>query len=206
MECLLQFEQIDLAVEKPDILTGLLLNNSGAITGDSKMKHIILTRNKFAIVDDDKFEWLNQWKWCALKGVHTYYAVCYQGKNFVYMHRLILNAQKGQDTDHRNHNGLDNRIENIRLCTQSQNLANSRKRKNCSSKYKGVHYFKRARKWTAQIRFKQKQIHLGYFNSEIEAAKAYDKKAIKVFGEFARINFPVKEQRQGQGALFPKEF
>jgi len=127
------------------------------------------------------------------------------------MHRLILKAQKGQQVDHINGNGLDNRKDNLRFCTSSQNYQNSRKRKNCSSKYKGVWWHKQSKKWQTGIVLNYKNYHLGYFTNEIEAAKAYDLTAAEFFGEFARLNrdiypsdfgVPVAEQKQGQRGLF----
>ena len=190
----IQFEQIDLAVEKPDILTGLLLNNLGTIIGDSKMKYIPLTQGKFACVDDADYEWLNQYKWHAQKDGNTWYAVRHitkpDGKRqAVMMHRFILGLKPSELTDHRNHNGLHNWQDNLRICNHSQNKQNSNPQKNGSSKYKGVYWKKSIHKWGTQIMKKGKNYHLGYFTSEIEAAKAYDIAAVKYFGEFASINF-----------------
>ena len=105
------------------------------------------------------------------------------------MHRLILKAEKGQVCDHINHNGLDNRRKNLRLCTNSQNFGNQRKRPNKSSIYKGVCFYKRDSKWQVGIECNYKKYYLGRFDNEIEAAKVYDKKAAELFGEFAYTNF-----------------
>lgn len=107
----------------------------------------------------------------------------------VYLHTFIMCPDKGQVVDHINGNSLDNRRENLRVCTQSQNLANSRKRKNCSSLYKGVSWNKKNRKWVAYINADKSRVPLGYFRSEQEAARAYDAKALEVFGEYAKLNF-----------------
>jgi len=152
------------------------------------MKHISLTQDKFTIVDDDMYEYLSQWKWQVTKGGNNYYAMSRIKNKTVYMHRLVNNTPKGFHTDHINHNSLDNRKYNLRTCTTSQNLMNS-KPVNKTSKYKGVHYFARDKNWQAQIMLNYKHYHLGYFDDEIEAARAYDAKAKELFGEYARLNF-----------------
>ena len=105
------------------------------------------------------------------------------------MHRLILGLKKGEITDHKNHNGLDNRVKNIRHCTRAQNLQNARKRKMCTSRFKGVCYRKNKAKWQATITFNGKYMNLGYFMNEVIAALAYDRKAKELFGTFAYTNF-----------------
>jgi hypothetical protein len=90
--------------------------------------------------------------------------------------------------DHINGNGLDNRDENLRLATNSQNQMNSRKRSGTSSRYKGVSL--QRKRWRAQIKLDGKLIYLGMFDTEEQAAMAYDYAAIELFGEFSRINFP----------------
>lgn len=153
------------------------------------MKRIKLTQGKFAIVDDKDFEYLNQFKWFAQKDGYTWYALR-RGKQrkIVRMHRLLTGISKGKSIDHINGNGLDNRRENLRICTQQQNICNSRKRKNTSSKYKGVSWYARGHKWAAYIQTKNKQKHLGYFDKAIEAALAYNTAAKKLHGQFARLN------------------
>lgn len=149
------------------------------------MKRIPLTQGKFALVDDEDYVELNQHKWCAYKQGNTFYAA--RAVNL--MHREILGLKRGDGkvTDHIDHDGLNNQRSNIRVCTQQQNMMNKRKRKNNSSKYKGV-YFLKTNKWIAQIHFDNKSIHLGLFDDELEAAQAYDKKAIELFREFAKTN------------------
>jgi len=107
-------------------------------------------------------------------------------------HRLIWFYHNGvlpiNGIDHINAIKDDNRIENLREATQSQNNANNCKMQGSSSKYKGVSFFKRDKKWSAQIVLNKKQKHLGYFDEEYIAAQAYNEAALKSFGEFARIN------------------
>lgn len=154
------------------------------------MKKIPLTHGKFAIVDDEDYEWLNQYKWCAVKIRNTYYAMRAEKGEHIAMHREILGLVKGdgKQTDHRNHNGLDNWRCNMRVCTHSQNQHNQRKQ-NGTSKYKGVSWYKRDKKWRVCIQINERRICIGYFDNEIDAAKAYDTKAKELFGEFAYCNF-----------------
>jgi len=90
--------------------------------------------------------------------------------------------------DHINQNKIDNRIINLRSCTKQENSMNRRSNKNTSSKYKGVSWHKNAKKWMAKIKIDSKAKHLGYFQTESDAAKAYDKAALEHFGEFACLN------------------
>lgn len=156
------------------------------------MKKIPLTQNQIALVDNADFEWLNQWIWYAHKEKNTFYA--FRTTDDMKMHRLIMNAQKGQQTDHKNHNGLDNQRHNLRFCNNTQNLQNAQKHKSygkqtCSSKYKGVCWDKTKKKWQTNICINKNMLTIGRFNSEIEAAKTYDNAARKFFGEFACLNF-----------------
>lgn len=160
------------------------------------MKFIPLTQGRMAIVDDKDYEWLNQWKWYVYKKRHTYYAVRMTGfrpQKQIFMHRLILNPPDGFESDHINHNGLDNRRANLRACTRSQNQQNKKAKLGVTSQYKGVHYRlgKLKKHWIAQIQINKKSIYLGYFKNEIAAAKAYDSKAVELFGDFAYLNFRI---------------
>lgn len=155
-------------------------------------KRIPLTQGKFAIVDDADFEWLNQYKWCAHKVGKSWYAVgwlYYQNrKRQVGIHQLILNTPADMQSDHRNGDGLDNRRSNLRICTSSQNLGNSRKSKRRTSQFKGVYWERARRKWHVEIKVLGKRRHLGRFDDELEAAATYDTAARELFGEFARPN------------------
>ena len=159
------------------------------------MKSIPLTQGMTAIVDDDMFERLNRYKWYAQKRKNTFYAVRktlkIDGKRrTILMHREILGLKFGdkRQGDHRNHNGLDNRRDSLRICTRSQNQQNGNPRVNCSSVFKGIYWHKAVHKWQAKIQVDGRCIYLGLFASEIEAAKAYDEAAKIYFGEFACIN------------------
>mgnify|MGYP001575280023 CR=1 FL=1 len=158
---------------------------------------IKLSRGKVAIVDEEDYCFLSQHKWTAIKNKKNWYAMRMhrneEGKSVgVLMHREILGlGTNDPDTDHIDHNGLNNRKKNMRLCTNSQNHANEKIRKNGSSKYKGVSWKPDHKKWYAAIGYQNKVKFLGYFNTEIEAAKRYDEKARQYFGEFANCNFAV---------------
>ena len=147
-------------------------------------KEIQLTKGKVAIVDDEDFDRLNQWKWCAYQNRRTFYAVRRLGDKKVHMHHLLM----PKPVDHVNGNGLDNRRCNLRQATNQQNCMNQRKILNAASKFKGIHWKMPNKKWVAQIRFNYKLKHLGYYESEIEAAKAYNEAAKRLFGKFARLN------------------
>lgn len=154
------------------------------------MKEIQLTRGMVAMVDDEDFERINAIKWTLQKGGNTFYAVNSRNNNTL-MHRVILKAKKGEVTDHINHNGLDNRKINLRLCTHSENLRHRKKHKNNDSGYKGVYADKKTKtpRYRAQIRVNKKKICIGSFGDPVDAAKAYDKAAKKYHGEFALTNF-----------------
>lgn len=157
------------------------------------MKKIRLTRGTEAIVDDIDFD-LSDYRWRENIG----YAVreirpdgTKRSRTSQYMHRVILERivgrglHRGELCDHINRDGLDNRRCNLRLVNKSQNNANGVKK---SGKYKGVTFIKKLDKWRAQIMKNYKQIHIGCFDTEIEAAKAYNEKATELFGEYALLN------------------
>jgi len=160
------------------------------------MKIIPLTQSKSALVDDEDYEWLNQWKWYAKHDNHDcYYAARNSHKHTIRMHRLImgLKAYNKKLVDHINHDGLDNRRSNLRICTTGQNQFNRIPSKNTASKYKGVVHCTSNANWQAQIGFKGKRIYIGCFKTETKAANAYDKKAKELFGKFAYLNFPMED-------------
>lgn len=162
------------------------------------MIKIPLTQGKFALIDDCDYLIVSLFKWYAYRFPNIFYAVTKIKLNNKWtnlsMHRLILNAKLHEQTDHRDRNGLNNQRYNIRKCNHSQNMMNSKSHKGSSSKYKGVAWHKREKKWMAQIKVNNKQTHLGYFNLEVEAGRAYDKKAKELHGEFVRLNFPTREE------------
>ena len=149
------------------------------------MKEIPLTQGKVAIVDDEDYERLSQRKWHYHQ---TGYAVrTSQGNKTIRMHREIMGAKADQEVDHHNHDTLDNRRENLRLCSANENCHN--RVINNNKKYKGTTWKKDHRKWNARIRLDGHLYHLGYFDDETNAAYAYDDAARELFGEFAFTNF-----------------
>lgn len=148
-------------------------------------KQIELTQGQVAIVDDEDFEFLNQWKWFAQKDKNTFYAVRGFGKR-IRMHRVIMNTPNDMQVDHIDGNGLNNTRANLRNCTVAENTRNRKKPSTNTSGYMGV--FPSAKKWRAEITH-GKKIHLGYFDNPVDAAHAYDQAAKEYFGEFAKTNF-----------------
>ncbi|MBW8041200.1 MAG: endonuclease [Planctomycetes bacterium] len=159
-------------------------------------RRIHLTQGKYAIVDPEDYHRLSKHKWHLVRSPRSDYAArCITiGKGrqkHIAMHRVIMNAWDGQFIDHINHNGLDNRKANLRLASMAQNSWNKRKQRGKhSSKYKGVSWFARAKKWQARIQANGTKIFLGNFTKEIDAAKAYDRAAIKYHRDFAYLNLP----------------
>lgn len=161
------------------------------------MKEILLSqhgknRGKYtAIVDDEDSERVNQFNWYVHKEVNVLYArrnVLIDGKiKQEYMHQFIMGEKM---IDHADGCGLNCWRSNMRKCNNSQNGMNRRPNKNCSSKYKGVYFEKNRNKWKSRIKLNGNLIFLGHFGNEMDAAKTYDKKAVELFGEFARLNFP----------------
>ena len=117
---------------------------------------------------------------------HGYARAMIKG-NPVYMHRLIMGLPE-QNIDHKNGDKLDNRRSNLRLCTQSQNMANTGISKANKTGYKGVFWRKERAKFVAYIVVNRKRKHLGYFTQAIDAAKVYDQAAMEAWGEFAIVN------------------
>jgi len=159
------------------------------------MKLIPLSLGKFTTVDDEDYQRFSQYKWHTYKNRNTYYAVrnVWQkdGKTrSILMHREILGLKHGDSrkTDHKDGDGLNNRRCNLRICTNRQNC------RNChaiwgTSKYRGVYWNTKDKRWRAGITYNGKHLHLGSFTIEDEAARVYDAKALELFREFASTNF-----------------
>ncbi len=161
---------------------------------DDTIRYIPLTRGLHAIVDAKNFDWLSQYKWCVqgARYGNTHYAVRRTNGRKIFMHREIMQPPPGKVVDHINRNGLDNREANLRNCTRLQNLQN-RYWDAGQSKYRGVSPV--GDKWQAVVGFHGETIYLGVFDTEEEAAKARDRKAYELAGEFAYLNFPDEIER-----------
>lgn len=158
------------------------------------MKEIKLLKGDIAIVDDADYDYLSQFKWYSVKTGNTFYAKRVDGNKRYFMHREILNAPNDKIIDHKDHNGLNNQRNNIRLCNKSENTRNMiRNNKDIkSSKYLGVSVRMSGRlkgQILAFIKVNYKNVYLGSFKSELDAAMARDVAAIKYHGDFARLNF-----------------
>ena len=140
------------------------------------------------IVDVSDFEIVRAYRWCL------------QSKKYVYspkvglLHRFLLNANKDLLVDHKDGNGLNNRRSNLRACSQTQNLGNSKIPVTNKTGFKGVYTTENSQKprtfpFMSKIQFQKKHIHIGYYMTAEEAAEAYDRKAKELFGEFAKTNF-----------------
>jgi hypothetical protein len=153
------------------------------------VKQIELSHGKFTLIDDDDFERISENKW---KFNNRGYAVRLTHRNkkwkTISMHRIILNAKDGEIVDHKNGDRLDNRKENLRIASPSQNCWNSKLFVSNTSGYKGVTRGKKTGHWTASIHLKNKRINLGTFDNKHDAARMYNFWAKDLFGEFARLN------------------
>lgn len=160
------------------------------------MKEIPLTKGKVALVDDEDYERLVAFKWQATcnSRKRRWYATCNINlpngqQTKTRMHRFILNAPKDLQVDHQNGDGLDNRRNNLRLATNSQNQQNRSLSPSSTSGFKGVSFHRGWNLYRARIYLDRKQISLGYFADARSAAIAYDASARKLFGKFAKTNF-----------------
>jgi hypothetical protein len=156
-------------------------------------REILLNKGRVTLVDDKDYEWLNKWRWTAIwnKKAKAFYVIRNNGKEnkTFYIHREIMSAEKDFQVDHINHDTLDNRRVNLRIVTRSQNQRNSVVPCNSTSGFKGVCWDKGARKWRAYINKDRKRFHLGFFDSKVDAAIAYDEAAKIIDPEHALLNF-----------------
>ena len=158
---------------------------------------IALTQGQVALIDDEDCELVSGYKWYAQwdPKMRSFYAKANtmnaDGKRTaLLMHRLIMNARKGDLVDHIHHLTLDNRKSELRICTRNQNNQNARKRVDSTSGVKGVSFKSREQKWNARISANGKYIHLGYFDTLEQAAMARAAAVILYHGEFGRIACP----------------
>lgn len=148
----------------------------------SNVKRIYVSKDKFALVDEEYYYELNYWFWHLVDG----YAARTRTQTDkgigrrIWMHRVVADTPKGMETDHINHNRLDNRRCNLRIVTTRQNQLNQKKKN--KSGYIGVYWHKHARKWASNIHFKGKTIHLGYSHNALELSKIYEAASRKYYG------------------------
>ena len=151
-------------------------------------KEILITRGQIVIVDEQDYEELSKHKWYLIDGFAARTIKKDDKRTTIYMHRVIMDAPMGVSVYHINHNKLDNQRKNLRLVKGSARMHRRPSVKH-SSKYRGVYWCKDKRKWIAEIKVYKKQIRLGRFEVEKDAAIAYDEAARKYYGSLARTNF-----------------
>lgn len=148
------------------------------------MKKIQLTQNKYTLVDDEDYDYLNQFNWYAHKSKNYWSAIRMSKRKIIIMHRVIMNCPDDKLVDHINHNSLDNRKENLRICNRKENARNSRLSKRNTSGIKGVSWNSDIKKWVSSIRINGKNTVLGRFKSLKSAKNAYEKVGLKYHKEF----------------------
>jgi hypothetical protein len=150
-----------------------------------KVSKLILRDGTTSLVPTDVIETLNQYTWCR-EG--TGYLMSRTFGRAVKIHRIIMNPKPKDFVDHKNGDPLDNRYENLRICSKQQNEFNRKIHSNNTSGYRGVSFHSQTKKWRATINFNKKQYSLGFFETASDAAKAYNRTAAELFGDFARFN------------------
>jgi len=149
---------------------------------------------KEILIDEEDYDIVKNYNWFLDRSdkINNFYIITLKQVNNkvtkIYLHRLILNAQKKEYVDHINHNSLDNRKCNLRKCTNAENMWSRGKPKSNKSGYKGVSWEARYKKWQVIISVNKKKKFLGYFNNKEDAARAYNEAALKYHGEFAWLN------------------
>ena len=155
------------------------------------MKKIKLTQGQYTLVDNEDYDWLNQWKWCfdgKRYAVRTQRIGLRKNNKQVWfrMHRVLLKIPKGYEIDHINRDTLDNRRSNLRMATIQQNKCNTSIRSDNTTGFKGVSW--NGRRWRSNIQSNKRQYHLGNFLTKEEAALAYNQAAINLHKEYAYLN------------------
>jgi len=161
-----------------------------------KVERIVLGNGLFALIDAADYPEISKYRWYATRRGRNTYATCRKNGRAIYMHRMIMRPRRGHIVDHKDGNGLNNCRDNLRACTRRQNQANRRSNRGVS-RFVGVYWSKG--KWVAAIRWRGKYYYVGSFDDEVEAAKARDRKAYELHGEFAYLNFPEDFPAKGRG-------
>ena len=160
------------------------------------MRFLPLSQGKYAAVDDEDFDRVSLYRWHAFKIHNTWYAASSQPNSpkRTYLHRFVIDAPHGKEVDHINGHGLDNRKQNLRICTHRDNLRNVRRTTPSVSGFRGV--VKDGKKYTARLKYRGKLLYFGRFDTPEEAARVRDRKVIELHGEFAFLNFPREDYEQ----------
>jgi hypothetical protein len=167
-------------------------------------RRIYLGEGEWTMVDSADYYKFGHFKWYVCGSGTSYYAVrsAKTGKRktkIIRLHREIMEAPANRLVDHKNNDGLDNRRENLRLATHSENCCNRQKKSNTTSRFIGVSFIKAKKRWRVATKYHGKTIFIGYYDDEVEAARAYDRAALKYHGEFARLNFPREDYIPAKG-------
>jgi len=144
-------------------------------------------------VDDADYPAISVHSWALARKRDKLYAVARINGRGVYLHRLIMGAPMFRVVDHIDGDGLNNRRSNLRICTRSQNMGNSRAHRDRSGEFKGVYYERDSGRYVAQICCRHRRTKIGRFPTPLDAARAYDAAAREAFGEFAKTNFPQRD-------------
>lgn len=163
------------------------------------MAEVPLRNGGVALISEESLSLVSGYRWYGVRRPKGYenalpYAFGFRSNTrpfYVQMHRLVIGAPSGVLVDHINGDTLDNRLENLRICSNSQNSHHRvRKQRSTSSRYHGVTWHKSSGKWQVSVGIRGQRCYVGLFSDEITAAMAADLKSLEIFGEFARLNFP----------------
>ncbi len=157
-------------------------------TPEGDIRRIPFGGGLYAYVDAADYEWLSQYHWSRFSG--GYAARRDKTGKWILMHREIMQPPEGKDVDHHDGNKANNCRFNLRICTGDENRHNQALRSDSTSGFKGVSRDKRSGKYRAKFTHRAHHFWLGYFEDPVEAARAYDYKAVQCCGPFARVNLP----------------